>query len=172
MSKKIKALIAVFSLVLCSCSPSRSGRVYSFDDAQRALEVSYATVASVQEVRIEGKRSPAGSIGGTAMGASIGYGVIQGPFRPAVMIASGLIGMTVGPWVEERIKRKRAYEIELRGDDGRTSVLVQEDDQEFRPGERVRITRDSSGALRVRPISSSAMLPGNNGAKQYGTAGT
>ena len=152
---RLSVMLAASSLLIgmSACAPTRSAQIYSESDALAGLEVCYATVVSVQDAVIQGKPEGGGQIGGGVLGGTLGYALAAGPWRPAAVAGAALLGVTVGPFVEKHLKRTGAQQIEVAYEDGKRTIIVQQDDVDVRPGDRVRVIRDRSGAMRVRPFS-------------------
>lgn len=141
-------LIAV--LFAIGCAPSRAGRVYSYDQARTSLSVYFGTVLQVNPVTIEGTKSGVGAaVGGVAggvAGSTIGHG--RGARLGAV--AGAITGGLAGAAIEEGVTRKEALEITVELDNGEIIAVVQERDDDYRVGDRVRILRGPDGSTRVR----------------------
>jgi outer membrane lipoprotein SlyB len=108
--------------------------------------VDMGTVTNVREVNIEGSKTNLGMYGGGLIGsaaASGGSGV-----GGAIVQATGAVaGAIVGQGVEEAATRRRAQEITVRMDDGRTVVVTQRvDGGLYRDGDRVRILNSGNHA--------------------------
>lgn len=149
----IKLISILFVLVLAGstgCVSSRSGAVYSRDQARAAVEVFNGVVEEVREIMIEGTQTPLGAIAGGVMGGVLGSGVGGGKGRDIATAAGAIGGAGVGAMAEERLTRRRGLEIQVRLDDGRTMVVVQEADVAFSPGDRVRVLRGHDNVHRVR----------------------
>jgi outer membrane lipoprotein SlyB len=61
-----------------------------------------------------------------------------------------LAGAAAGSAAERSASQKAGLEIEVELDDGRIMVIVQEKDDEYAVGDRVRIVQASDGTMRVR----------------------
>ena len=145
-------LASLLCISTSGCSNSVSGRVYSREDARSQMQVMYATVISTQPVTVEGDRDGLGTLSGAGLGGAIGYAASSGPWQPAALVAGAVFGTIAGPFIQEHISRRSAYEIELQLENGERTMIVQEDDVEFRPGERVRLVSGNDGELHVRPV--------------------
>jgi outer membrane lipoprotein SlyB len=146
---KISRLLALLALsvFLAGCASSQSGSVYSRDEARRTQTIRMGVVESVRTVRIEGTKSPVGTVAGGAVGgiaSSIGHG--RGSAAAAVVGA--VVGGLAGAAAEEGLTRKDGLEITVKLDNGNMVAVVQEADEQFHPGERVRLI-ESGGTTRV-----------------------
>ncbi len=130
-------------LVLAGCQSSLSGDAYSRDQARREMSVRFGTLESVREVTIEGTKSHIG----TASGAAIG-GLAGGRGSTAGAIAGAVVGGVAGALIEEGATRRSGQELTIRLDSGNVISIVQEGDEKFVAGQRVRLV-GSSGNTRV-----------------------
>ena len=106
-------------------------------------------VTSVREVTIEGKKTNLGMYGGGLVGAAAGSGVGSGVGKSIASAGGAVVGAVAGQAVEEVATRKRAQEISVRLQDGRTVVVTQEVQSGlYQEGDRVRVM-NSGGEARV-----------------------
>ena len=136
--------------VVTGCASSRSGKVYSRDQARTAQQVYYATVIRVEEVTIEGREGALGGIAGGVVGGFLGNTIGGGSGKGLATAAGAVGGMIAGAATEKAATTKAALEIEVERDDGKMLVVVQEKDDEYVPGDRVRLIGGSGGEWRVR----------------------
>ncbi len=137
-------LIAVLSVVVTACASSNSGSVYKRDDARKVQTVKTGVVESVRTVKLEGTKTPIGTIAGGAIGGIAGGSVGSGGRTSAVTaIIGALVGGLAGAFSEEAITRKDGVEITVKLDGGGLVAIVQEADEQFKPGEKVRIVENS-----------------------------
>jgi outer membrane lipoprotein SlyB len=150
MKKSGIALCILFAVLLATgCASSRSGEVYSRDQARKAQTVQMGTVQSVKAVQIEGTKSPVGAIAGGAVGAGVGQAIGSGTGRTLATVLGAVGGAVAGSAVEEEVTKKDGLEITVRLDDRRLISVVQEADVYFQVGERVRIQTGPDGTTRV-----------------------
>ncbi|WP_027362723.1 glycine zipper 2TM domain-containing protein [Desulfospira joergensenii] len=147
----IKAILLTLlsALVIAGCAPSRSGRVYTRDEARQVQTVETGTIESVKEVLIEGTKTPIGAAAGGIAGGVAGHSVGGGSGKAVATVIGALAGAAAGAVAEEGITRKPGLEIVVKKDNGRTIVVVQEADMDLAPGDRVRIISSSEGNTRV-----------------------
>ncbi len=145
--KYTKAVLAaaVFVTVLTGCAaPGLGGGSYSREQARREQTVRMGYVESVREVKLEGTRSGigpgAGAVAGGIAGSSIGHG--RGSALGAV--AGAVVGGIAGQAVEQSATAKRGVEVTVKLDNGTMVAIMQEADETFRPGDRVRILSDGA----------------------------
>lgn len=136
---------AAFLTVLAGCaSPGLGGSSYSREQARREQTVRMGYVESVREVKLEGTRSGVGpgvgAVAGGVAGSSVGSG------RGAVLgtVAGAVIGGLAGQAAEQGITAKRGVEVTVKLDNGQMVAIMQEADEPFRPGDRVRILSDGA----------------------------
>ncbi len=141
--------MGIAAIYLAGCASSRSGQVYSRDEARKVQTVENGTVVSVKEVLIEGTKTPIGPAAGGVAGGVLGSTVGSGSGRTVATVLGALAGAAAGTVAEEGITRKQGLEIVVDKDSGQTIVVVQEADVMFSPGDRVRIIAGSNGATRI-----------------------
>jgi outer membrane lipoprotein SlyB len=140
------ALVAV--TVLSACAAGQGANTYSRSQARTEQSVRMGTVESVRNVRLEGTRSPVGTIAGGAVGGVAGSSVGGGRGSTIGAILGAVAGGVVGSAIEEGATRKDGVEITIRLDNGNIIAITQEADETFRPGDRVRIL-SGGGTSRV-----------------------
>ena len=59
--------IGLISVFLGACASSNSGSVYSRDDARKVQTVKTGVVESVRQVKLEGTKSPVGTVAGLSL---------------------------------------------------------------------------------------------------------
>lgn len=138
---QVSSVIVLFllSLLLTACPASKSGVVYTRDEARQVQQVEMGTIQSVQPVQIEGTKSGIGSIGGAVVGGIAASTVGGGRGSAIASVLGAIAGGVAGAAVEEGTTRQTALEITVTLDSGRTLSLVQGADVEFKPGERVKV---------------------------------
>lgn len=150
MSSK-RALIAAVCAVatLAGCASSKSGSVYSREQARHEMTVRMGVVESIREVALEGTKSGVGSMSGAAVGGIAGSNIGQGKGQIVGAILGAVAGGVAGHALEEGTTRKQAMEVTVRLDSGQMIAIVQEGDPgEFRHGDRVRVV-SGRGETRV-----------------------
>lgn len=137
-------LLALATLVLVAgCAPERSGDVYQRGEALRAQSVEFGTIESLRPVRIDGGQSGVGTVGGAVLGGIAGSTIGGGRGSTAGAVAGAILGGIVGSAVEKDVTKANGVEVTVRLDSGRMVAIVQEGSaDEFRPGDRVRVTSD------------------------------
>lgn len=134
------ALLAV--LLLTGCAQSLGGGSYSRDEARREQNVRMGVVESVREVQIEGTRTIVGPAAGAVVGGIAGSTVGGGRGSDIAAVLGAVAGGLAGQAVEQGVTRKTGVEVTVKLDSGALVAIVQEADETFKPGERVRILSD------------------------------
>ena len=142
-------LMAIIAIYVTGCASSRSGQVYSRNEARQVQTVENGTVESVKEVMIEGTKTPIGTAAGGVAGGVLGSTVGSGSGRTVATVLGALAGAAAGTMAEEGITRKPGLEIVVKKDSGQTIVVVQEADVMIVSGDRVRIITAADGTTRV-----------------------
>lgn len=142
-------LFMVLTIFGCQTT-SQGSKTYTRGQAQTALEVYYGTILKVAEVQIEAETTGAGAVGGGVVGGVIGSTIGSGRGRTLATTAGALAGAAAGSAAEKSRGTRLALEMEVELDDGRLMAIVQEKDDEFAVGDRVRLLRSPDGKMRVR----------------------
>jgi len=148
MNKSKLIGIALLSILLGACASSKSGGVYSREEARKVQTVRMGVVESVRSVKLEGTKTPIGSVAGAAVGGVAGNSIGKGDDNIIGAVIGAVVGGLAGAAIEEGITRKDAFEITVKLDNGTLIAIVQEADEQFKAGEKVRLI-DSGGATRV-----------------------
>ncbi|MBS1189102.1 MAG: 17 kDa surface antigen [Rhodocyclaceae bacterium] len=149
VSLRAPMIVLLATAVLAGCATSRSGNVYTRDQARQEMSVRTGVVESIRGVTMEGTRSGVGTIAGGAVGGVAGSSIGGGKGQAIGAILGAVAGGVAGQAIEEGTTRKQAMEITVRLDSGQTIAVVQEGDPaEFRAGDRVRLL-SSRGETRV-----------------------
>ena len=148
---RLIVLLTLIGIFAYGCASSRSGRVYTRDQARVTHTVKTGTIEKVQLVRIEGTKTPVGVVAGGATGAVLGSTIGGGSGKTIATVVGAIVGGVAGSAVEEKVTQKDGLEITVKLDNGETIVIVQEADEDLRAGMRVRVLSGSDGNTRVRP---------------------
>jgi len=135
---------------LAGCITHESANVYDKHEAGREQTVRMATVDSVRKVTLEGSQSGVGAAAGGAVGGIAGSQVGHGAGSSVAAVLGGVAGGVAGNALEHKGTTKDALEITVKLDSGEYRAIVQEADQPFAPGQRVRLL-SSGGVTRVTP---------------------
>ncbi|HEY1181221.1 MAG TPA: glycine zipper 2TM domain-containing protein [Rhodocyclaceae bacterium] len=148
MKHAIFAIVVGSAIALTGCASSLSGSAYSRDQARGEMTVRLGVVDSVRRVQIEGTKSPVGSLAGGALGGVAGSQMGKGTGSTVGAIAGVIAGGLAGSAIEEGVTRQNGLEITVRLENGQVIAVTQAADEEFRPGERVRVL-SGRGTTRV-----------------------
>jgi len=140
--------VGVISSMLGACATSNSGSVYSRDEARKVQTIKTGVVESVRTVKLEGTKSPVGTVAGGAIGGIAGSSMGSGRGSAIGAVIGAVAGGLAGSALEEVATRKDAYEITVKLDGGGLVAIVQEADVAFNAGDRVRIV-ENGGVSRV-----------------------
>ena len=139
------ALFASFTLVGCANTDIYSGSVYSSSQAKEARSISYGTIVSVRDVKIQAdNQGVLGTLGGGALGGVAGSTIGGGSGRAVATAVGAVAGAIIGSTVEEKATQVSSLEMVIRKDDGKEIVVVQKKEDGFVPGKRVRIVGSNS----------------------------
>lgn len=146
-------LVSAAILVAGGCASDRQGSVYNSKQTQQAYSVTWGTIQRLQTVEIAGEPGPVGTIGGGVVGGALGSTIGGGSGRVVAIAVGAVAGAVAGAFTEKAVTGGNAWEIELKTDDGRSLVIVQEkeDGEVFTIGQHVRLLSGPSGNSRVRP---------------------
>lgn len=140
--------VSLLTALLAACASSNSGSVYSRDEARKVQTVKTGVIESVRQVKLEGTKSPVGTIAGGAVGGIAGSSVGGGRGSAIAAVIGAVAGGLAGSALEEGITRKDGVELTVKLDGGGLIAIVQEADEVFAAGEKVRIL-ESGGVSRV-----------------------
>lgn len=136
------------ALITTGCANSLSGGAYSRPQARQAQEVQMGVVESVRQVTIEGTESGIGTVSGAAIGGIAGSEIGGGKGQTIATILGAVGGAVAGHAIEQNVTTKPGLEITVKLDSGRMLAVTQEADEQFKPGERVRVLT-GGGTTRV-----------------------
>lgn len=147
----MKYPIIILTLLLAQgCAKSLEGDVYSRDEAQRTMNVQWATITETKPIVIEGDRSQKGQMAGGIIGGAAGYGVTDSNTRALTTAIGTVAGAIAGEMAEEQLTKAQGLEISIKLDNGENIIIVQEvkDVGDFVAGDRVKLV-SGSGKLHV-----------------------
>ncbi|WP_338848406.1 hypothetical protein V8J88_05935 [Massilia sp. W12] len=133
------ALAAAFGFTGCAIQ-NNSANVYKARETQIEMTVRFATVEALREVQIEQGRTGVGAstgaiLGGIAAGSNIG----GGNGATAAGVAGAVLGGIIGQQVENSGQLKKGYEITVRLENGELRAVIQDADETFKVGDKVRL---------------------------------
>lgn len=143
MNKWIRVWAAILVVGgLAGCAQGLGGGAYSRDEARREQNVRLGVVESVRPVQIEGTRTGVGPVAGAVVGGVAGSTVGGGRGSTVAAVIGAVAGGVAGQAVEQGATRKNGVEVTVKLNNGALVAIVQEADEEFRAGDRVRILSD------------------------------
>ena len=145
---RLVAAVALACGALAGCATHESGSVYDKHETGREQTVRFATVESVRHVKIAGGQSQVGTVAGGAVGGIAGSTVGQGKGSAIGAVLGAVGGGVAGSAIEQAATQKEGLDITVKLDSGELRAIVQEADELFKPGERVRLL-SSGGVTRV-----------------------
>lgn len=149
MARHLRILtILCLGAFLAACASSNSGGAYTRGQTRQVQTVKMGTVESVRLVKIEGTGSPIGTGTGAVVGGIAGNSMGGGRGKAITTVLGAVAGGIAGAAAEEGITRKDGIEITVQLDKGDMIAIVQEADEEFHPGDRVRLL-EGGGVTRV-----------------------
>jgi len=101
--------------------------------------VRFGIVESIRPVRINPGPSGVGTAGGAALGGIAGSTVGGGSGQVAGAIGGAILGGILGQEVEKQANERPGVEVTVHLDSGQYVAVVQEADEPFKPGDRVRV---------------------------------
>lgn len=144
-TRLILPLALVAALGLSACASSKSSGAYTRDQTRQEMTVRMGTVESVREVQIEGTKSPVGAGAGAVVGGVAGSNMGKGRGQIIGAVVGAVAGGLAGSAIEESVTQKTGLEITVRLDNGQLTAIVQEGDERFAPGEKVRLLSGAGG---------------------------
>lgn len=137
----IMACIAVLGMT--ACAPTNTNTSFSAGSIGSAASVSRGTIVSMRVVQIQGNSgigvgTAAGAVAGGVAGSFIG-----GDPRSNILagLAGAVVGGIAGTAIERGVTQGQAVEFIINEDTGGTISVVQTNELNFVPGERVVIVR-------------------------------
>lgn len=103
-------------------------------------------IESISSVDQRAEGSGVGAVGGALLGGLLGNQVGDGNGRKLATVAGAIGGAVAGNQVEGRVKATRTYTIAVRLENGKMQNIIQNEQPNWREGDRVRIV---NGNLRA-----------------------
>ncbi len=148
MNSKWMAAAAFGALALGGCAYPGGSAEYRGYEVRGEQSVRFGVVESVRDVRIDARESGVGTAGGAVLGGLAGSNVGGGSGQIAGAIGGAILGGIIGQNIERSANERRGLEVTVLLDTGKYLAVVQEADEPFRPGDRVRIL-SGRGTTRV-----------------------
>ncbi len=149
-TSKLLAALMVSTLALTGCASGLGSGDYERSQARTVQEVQMGVVQAVRNVKIEGTKSPVGTVGGAAVGGIAGSQLGGGSGRIAGAVVGAVLGGVGGAALEEKVTSQAGVEVTVKLDTGRTIAITQAANvnEQFRIGDRVRVL-SGGGTTRV-----------------------
>lgn len=142
--------LALLGAMFAACTFPSSRPVVPGAQAGVVQNVESGIVLGAREVVIAGTKGNIGMYGGGLIGGAAASGIGSGVGKSIATAGGAVAGAVAGQAVEEVATRKRAQELTVRLQDGRTIVVTQEvQGGLFQEGDRVQVL-NSGGQARVR----------------------
>lgn len=141
-------IAVVIVVLLAGCASSNSGGVYSREQTRQVQTVRMGAIESVRTVKIEGTSSGVGAATGAVVGGVAGSTMGGGKGKILTTVIGAVAGGLAGSAAEEKLTGKDGLELTVKLDNGTMLAIVQEADEQFHPGDRVRLL-ESGGITRV-----------------------
>ncbi len=110
--------------------------------------VRFGVVETVRDVRINPPETGIGATSGFVVGSIAGSHLGRGNGEIVGAVAGAILGSIIGSRVEDQANQRAGIEVTVRLDSGRYIAVVQEPDEPFRNGDRVRVV-SGRGSTRV-----------------------
>jgi outer membrane lipoprotein SlyB len=139
MNTKRSAVVASLGLLLGGCAyHAGSGDYYGYQ-VRGEQSVRFGVVESVRPVRIQPVDTGLGAVSGATIGGIAGSSVGGGSGQIVGGIAGAILGGIIGQNVERQANEVPGIEVTVLLDSGKYIAVVQQSDEAFRQGDRVRI---------------------------------
>lgn len=148
MKKLMIVALAMSALAGCAVQ-SDSANVYNRNQTMGEQTVRMGVVESVRKVTIDKGKSGVGSLAGGALGGiAAGSTIGGGNGALAAGVLGALLGGVAGDHVDAKASHRAGLEITVKLDNGELRAITQDADEQFEPGQRVRIL-SGRGTTRV-----------------------
>jgi outer membrane lipoprotein SlyB len=143
-TKRVAPVLALTAVLgMAGCVPVYTNTTYTGADIGRTAQVSFGVILSMRGVIVQSNGGGGvGTLAGAAAGGVAGS-FIGGGARSNILGAIGgaVLGGVVGSAIEGSVSQSQAVEFIIREDSGQTISVVQTNEEDFRPGDRVTLTR-------------------------------
>jgi outer membrane lipoprotein SlyB len=139
---------AVLGLALGGCAYHYGSGDYRGYQVRGEQSVRFGVIDSVRPVRINPRDTGVGAATGAIAGGIAGSNVGGGSGQIVGALGGAILGGVIGQNVEQSANERRGEELTVLLDSGKYVAVVQEADESFRPGDRVRVL-SGRGTTRV-----------------------
>ena len=147
-STRTIAAAAAAALLIGGCAYHAGSGDYHGYQVRGEQSVRFGVVETVRGVRINPGDTGVGTVGGAALGGIAGSTVGGGSGQAAGAVAGAILGGIIGQQVEASANERPGVEVTVHLDSGQYIAVVQEADEPFHPGDRVRVL-SGNGTTRV-----------------------
>ena len=144
----VAASLSVLAALAGCATGGNSGSVYRQNQVQREQIVRFGTIESVRPVTIERDQTGVGTIGGAVVGGVAGSAIGGGRGSIITSVLGAIAGGVAGNAIEGGVGKQQGLELTVRFENGEIRSIVQGADEQFYPGDRVRVL-SGTGATRV-----------------------
>lgn len=130
---------AIGALLAGGCAYHGGSTNYRGYEVRGEQSVRFGVVESVRDVKIDARETGIGAAGGSALGMVAGSNVGGGRGEIAGAIGGAILGGIIGHNIEKSANERPGVEVTVLLDTGKYIAVVQEADEAFRTGDRVRI---------------------------------
>jgi len=148
VSTKAFMSASLCALALGACAYPQGSGDYRGYQVQGEQSVRFGVIDSVRPVNITPRDTGVGTAGGAVLGAIAGSNVGGGSGQVAGAVGGAILGGIIGNNVERSANEHPGVELTVLLDSGRYISVVQAADEQFRPGDRVRVL-SGRGSTRV-----------------------
>ncbi|HZZ92643.1 MAG TPA: glycine zipper 2TM domain-containing protein [Usitatibacter sp.] len=142
------AVLLAAAVLAGACAYPAGSRDYHGYQVMGEQSVRFGVVESVRDVRLHAGESGVGTAGGAVLGGLAGSTVGGGTGQVAGAVGGAILGGILGSNIEHSANERPGVEVTVHLDNGQYISVVQEADEAFRPGDRVRVL-SGRGATRV-----------------------
>jgi outer membrane lipoprotein SlyB len=147
-SYKTLGAAAACAFLLGACAYPYGAREYRGYETRGEQAVRFGVVESVRDVNIQPYETGVGTAGGAVLGSIAGSHAGHGSGHLAGAVGGAILGGIIGQGIERSANQRPGVELTVLLDSGRYIAVVQEADEEFRSGDRVRVL-SGRGTTRV-----------------------
>ena len=151
MTHKFIMFFLLTTLLIFSGCASQSGTAYQTGQQRTAMNIQRGVVTHVQAVTISNDSTMLGPVAGGVAGGFIGSLFGGGRGRVLTTIGGAAAGALAGVATEKAIRDGKGLQISVQLDNGSEIAIVQEADQNFSVGQRVRVISGGRNNTRVQP---------------------
>lgn len=137
--KRTMAACALGAALAAGCAQPRGSADYRGYEVMGEQSVRFGVVETVRAVRIQPRDTGVGSAAGAFVGGIAGSHAGRGTGEIVGAIGGAIIGSIVGHGIERSANEVPGVEVTVLLDSGRYIAVVQQADEAFRAGDRVRV---------------------------------